>query len=347
MLSPADPELDALLRLSERVGRDRSLVQGPGGNTSLKSGSTMAVKASGTWLAQAREKPILVPVRLGPLLDAVGRDDPDTETCLAFVDKDANPLGLRPSIETTMHAVLPQRVVVHVHCVETLARAVSQDARSGLSARLSGFDWAFVPYARPGRPLTRAILAAMRPGVSVLVLGNHGLVVAADTVADAGALLAEVSGRLRRPVRDLPPVDRAALAAAAAGSLYRPAADEATHALATDPARFLVAMEGSLYPDHVIFLGPAAIPLMPGEAPDAMAARAGRAQLPMLLVEGAGVLLHETATAGAEAMAGCLADVAGRIDPLKRIRFLSAAEEDALVNWDAEKYRQSLDARTS
>ncbi|MDQ0471715.1 class II aldolase/adducin family protein [Labrys wisconsinensis] len=338
-------ELDRLLALSARIGADPALVQGAGGNTSIKQDGVLTIKASGAWLAHALEKPIMVPVRLDPLLRAVERDDPASETSVDFVVAEANPQGLRPSIETTMHAVLPQRIVVHVHCVETIAWAVRWDAKAALSQELAGFDWAFVPYARPGRPLTRAILAALRPGVSVLVLGNHGLVVAGETVDEAQALLAAVSARLRRPVRKAPPSDPAALERAAAGSRYRPAADPATHAAATDPASFLLATSGSLYPDHVIFLGPAAVPLPPGAAPDAMAALAGRPALPMLLAEGAGVLLHEAATPGAAALARCLADVAARIDPRARLRQLSPAEEDALTNWDAEKYRQALDRK--
>src|SRR5215207_928469 len=336
-------ELSELLALSERIGRDTSLVQGPGGNTSLKRDGIMTIKASGTWLSQARERSIMVPVRLAPLLEAMERDDPGTETCEGFVIGEDNPAGLRPSIETTLHAALPHRIVLHVHCVETIAWAAREDAATALAGKLQGFDWAFVPYRRPGRPLTRAVLAALRPGVSVLVLGNHGLVVGGDTPSETEALLAAVRERLRLPPRPAKAGDLDALEAVGKGSFYRPAKDPAAHATATDPASFLIAVGGSFYPDHVIFLGPAAVPLRPGVAPDEMAALAGRPSLPMLLVEGAGVLMQENATAGAHALARCLADVTARIDPQHRLRFLTAEEEDALVNWDAEKYRQALD----
>ena len=338
-------EFDALLALSERIGRDPALVQGPGGNTSIKRDGIMTIKASGTWLAQARERPIMVPVRLDPLLQAIAEDEPSTETSQAFVVAADNPLQLRPSIETTMHAVLPQRVVVHVHCVETIAWAAREDARQALESRLAGFDWVFVPYARPGRPLTKAILANYRAGADVIILGNHGLVVAAETVAEAEALLAAVSERLRLPARPAPAFDASALTAAAAGSSYRPADDPLVHALASDPLRFLIAAAGSYYPDHVIFLGPAAVALAEGHRADEMAALAGRPTLPMLLVEGAGVLMREDATPGAQAMARCLSDVTGRVSAHIRLRRFSAVEEDALTNWDAEKYRQALDRR--
>jgi rhamnose utilization protein RhaD (predicted bifunctional aldolase and dehydrogenase) len=38
---------DALLAFSERIGHDPALVQAAGGNTSLKSGDVLWIKASG------------------------------------------------------------------------------------------------------------------------------------------------------------------------------------------------------------------------------------------------------------------------------------------------------------
>ena len=185
-------ELDSLRRLSARAGSDPLLVQAAGGNTSLKSDGVMWIKASGTWLKDALTRDIFVAVDHAALMQALARNDPACETCTDFVRTDLNASGLRPSIETTVHALMPQRVVVHVHCVNTIAWAIRSDAADRLSERLAGFAWAFIPYARPGLPLAGAIAERLRPGVDVLVLGNHGLVVAADTVAAAEALLDRV-----------------------------------------------------------------------------------------------------------------------------------------------------------
>jgi rhamnose utilization protein RhaD (predicted bifunctional aldolase and dehydrogenase) len=54
--------------------------------------------------------------------------------------------------------------------------------------------------------------------------------------------------------------------------------------------------------------------------------------------------MREDASAGADAMARCLADVATRIPPGAPLRYLSEDENHELTNWDAEKYRQKLDA---
>ncbi|RPH74053.1 MAG: class II aldolase, partial [Hyphomicrobiales bacterium] len=195
-------ELDSLRRLSARAGSDPLLVQAAGGNTSLKSDGVMWIKASGTWLKDALTRDIFVAVDHAALMQALARNDPACETCTDFVRTDLNASGLRPSIETTVHALMPQRVVVHVHCVNTIAWAIRSDAADRLSERLAGFAWAFIPYARPGLPLAGAIAERLRPGVDVLVLGNHGLVVAADTVAAAEALLDRVVQAVQRPVRD-------------------------------------------------------------------------------------------------------------------------------------------------
>lgn len=340
-------EFEALKALSAWVGAEPALVQGAGGNTSVKQGGVLWIKASGTWLMNALRQDIMVPVAMEPLLAALDRNDPAAEKAADFVLHDDNPSGLRPSIETTMHAVLPQRIVVHVHCVETIAVAVRADAEAMVSKRLAGLDWAFVPYARPGLPLSRAMLDRLKPGTDVIVLGNHGLVVAADTVSEAAKLLAKVSGRMAGEPRDPPPADLSALEDLARDSEYGLPGEPAAHGTATDPVSCRIATGGSLYPDHVIFLGVGSVVAETGENADAVCARqvaAGRPAPVSILFPGLGVLMRQGANAGAQAMARCLADVAARIPPNAPLRFFSDRENGELLNWDAEKYRQTLNA---
>ena len=240
----------ALARLSARIGADRTLAQAAGGNISIKIGDILRVKASGICLADAMTREIFVDVDLPALAAAFEADEAD-EDYRRFVVSGA----LKPSIETTFHAVLRFPVVLHVHCVETLALAVRHDAEARLVERLAGLDWAFVPYAMPGEPLTREILAR-RPDAPIQVMGNHGLIVGGDTVEAAAALLDETAARLRSPVRPCPPADGHRLAALAEGTNFVPATEPEVHALATDPHRLAVARCGTLYPDHVVFLGP-------------------------------------------------------------------------------------------
>ncbi|MEI9417949.1 class II aldolase/adducin family protein [Mesorhizobium sp. Cs1321R2N1] len=345
MATQADAqELAALRALSASIGLNPHMTQAAGGNTSLKAGDTLWIKASGTWLKDALSDDIMVPVAMAPLLKAVEQRDPVADKPQAFAIEDLNPRGLRPSIETTVHALMPQRVVLHVHCVDTISLAVQADGEAEVARRLGDIKWAWVPYFRPGLPLARGIAEKLRPGVDVLILGNHGLVVAAETVAAAEALLHRVRSLLARQPRTTAAPDIAALTALAGD--YRLPADGEAHAVALDAESLDMAEAGSLYPDHVIFLGQGSVVAEPGEDVAGVIARVGAAPVAILFPR-AGVLMRGDASAGADAMQRCLADVTARVDAKARLNYLTAAENDELVNWDAEQYRQKLNAAST
>jgi rhamnose utilization protein RhaD (predicted bifunctional aldolase and dehydrogenase) len=192
-----------------------------------------------------------------------------------------------------------------------------------------------VPYVRPGAPLTRAILAAGGADADVLVLGNHGLVVGARDTEGAGRLVSEVQRRLHRAPRAAPPGDTARLRALSDGTNYAPADDPAVHGIATDDRSLTVARTGSLYPDHVIFLGPG---IAVAETADDVAA----AQHKLIAVPGAGVLLRKDSSTSELALARCLTDVVARLSPDEPIVALQPSDEQELLGWDAEKYRQAI-----
>jgi rhamnose utilization protein RhaD (predicted bifunctional aldolase and dehydrogenase) len=337
MMQPAD--LQHLKEVSARVGRDMNLVQGAGGNSSMKEGDILWVKASGAWLSEADKRDIFVPVDLPGALRALGQGIEK----MPVADPAAR---LRPSIETSLHALLPHRVVLHVHAVNTIAWASCLGIEQEIAKRLEGLTWARVPYRRPGLPLSQVVaetLARRRP--DVLILGNHGLLVGAADCSAAEALVHEVERRLHLPVRPAPAGDRAALEALCRGTDYQPAPHDACHRLATDPHRLAIVTKGSLYPDHVVFLGPAMRALSSAESiADVIAANAGDGLPPpvALLVPGAGAIMRSDIQPGAEAMLICLALVAERLPADARISYLPADEEAALLDWDAEKYRKAL-----
>jgi rhamnose utilization protein RhaD (predicted bifunctional aldolase and dehydrogenase) len=347
----ADPEFQALRRLSAALGRDPTRTQAAGGNTSLKRAGTLWIKASGAWLAHAEERDIMVPVALGDLLAALANNDPRAETALSFVEEARNPLKLRPSIETSVHAVLPDAVVAHIHCVETIALAVRADGEALVAERLRPLrDVAsiYVPYCRPGMTLSQAIVAKLTPGVNVVALGNHGLVVSGATVDEVADRLDRVCKALASPARLPPPADLPRLTQAIAGTEYRLPADYAAHATALDASSLAFAQGGSLYPDHVIFLGPGIV-----AAPDiaigaALRPAGGRdGPPPMIVIPGLGVAMHRSATPAADALARCLVDVLSRIPAEAKIVRLTPAQEYELTHWEAEKYRQALDAKAA
>lgn len=321
MTLPAD--FPAFRALSAALGSDPLRVQGPGGNTSIKVGQTMWIKASGTELADANDTDIFVAVdRDAARAEAHGAGD---GSCKDTVLDPAN--TLRPSIETTFHAALDWAVVAHTHSIATLTHCISTKGRAEAAEKLSGLPHVFVPYAKPGLPLTREIVSRVAPDTQVVVLQNHGLICCADTVADVAALIEDVEQRLAMPV--LRGTSDRPTSSAPDGFEW---SDQSWIAL--DGTMATLATSGSFYPDHVVFLGPA-LPI----ADNASAP-------PAILVNGVGVALRHGATPSQKAMLLCLSDLMSRLPKDWEPTPIGPDAEAELLNWDAEKYRQALAAKS-
>jgi len=348
-MTPADAlrssaEFARLLQVSAQVGSDPLQVQGPGGNTSLKQDGAMWIKASGSWLLEARSRPVMTPVDAERMKRAVEEGDAAAEDPTAFALESDHAPALCPSIETPVHAVLPARAVLHTHCVTTLAVAVREDAARIVASRLGDRSAVFVPYTRPGAGLAREILRRLQPETRVLVLGNHGLVACGETVAEARTWLerARVRLRIRQPASIQGYKSSRILRKWISGSEWRPAPASATNWLAKDADALHHAVGGSLYPDHVVFLGRGVAAATAGNDFDPAAlAAAGQG---LVLLEGEGAALRENANPSALALARCLGDVVRRLPPRSPLRRLTAEEESELLNWEAERRRRQMAA---
>lgn len=317
------PDFDAFRAFSARLGQNPLRVQGPGGNTSLKDGDVMWIKASGTELAQAETADIFVAVsRSAALAEAQGQQGDGS--CKATVLDPTS--ALRPSIETTFHAALNWPVVAHTHSIAALTHAVSEKGLQAANDKLAGMPFVCVPYAKPGLPLTRQILSRIDPRAQIILLANHGLIVCGADVQATTELMEEVEDRLAMPARDTPhaPTD-----APPQGFYW-----SAENWIALDESALRLATSGSYYPDHVVFLGPA----LPLSDP------AGNR--PAIVVPGKGVALRAGATASQRAMLRCLSDLLARLPEGWVPQPIGAQAEAELLDWDAEKYRQALAART-
>jgi len=319
MIKPDD--FAAFRALSAALGSDPLRVQGPGGNTSIKQGGAMWIKASGTELADAQARDIFVAVnRDAARAEAFGTGD---GSCKTTVLDPAN--TLRPSIETTFHAALEWSVVAHSHSIATLTHGVSPTGRAALDKKLAGLPFVRVPYAKPGLPLTREILARITAETQIIVLENHGLICCANSVPEVATLIEEVEARLALPVLR----GHTSLPASPAPDGFH-WADESW--IAQDTCISALAIGGSYYPDHVVFLG-AALPTVDDGT------------VPTVLVDGTGILLRIGATPSQRAMLRCLSDMLVRLPQDWVPQAIGTKAEAELLNWDAEKYRQALAAR--
>lgn len=312
---------DDFRAFSAALGQDPLRVQGAGGNTSIKADEVMWIKASGTELADAQSKDIFVAVdRNAAKAQANGTGD---GSCKDTILDPA--ITLRPSIETTFHAALDWAVVAHTHSIATLTHCVSPEGCIALNAKLKGLPFVRVPYAKPGLPLTREIMARVHADTQVIVLENHGLICCANSVAATSRIMDDIEARLEMPTR---PVEASAPKDVAPdGFNWAPESW-----IAQDDHAAELAIIGSYYPDHVVFLGPA-LPLKDHDAAP-----------PAILVRGKGILLRDGATPAQKALLQCLSDLLLRLPLDWTASPIGAKAEAELLDWDAEKYRQALAA---
>jgi len=322
-------ELTRLRELSARIGNDPMLTQASTGNSSIKLDSVLWIKASGKWMADAIREDILIPLDLADVRERVKQK----------VDPANRYYGA--SIETAMHAVLPHRVVLHVHCVNTIAWAVRQDAPLQLQRQMEGLRWQWIPYLPSGLPLAHEIEKVLFafPHTDVLILGNHGLVVGGDDCGVVEDLLFEVQRRLAVSPRQAGPSDYAVLAEIADGSLWDLPDDDEVHALATDPISRELLSGGLLYPCQSI-VSPSTTPTLfhPVPCPGAKNQSESRYRSrPFLIIDGCGVVFSTSMSIAQRATMGGLARVIQRISSSAPIRYL-ADEEVASSSVIASRY---------
>jgi rhamnulose-1-phosphate aldolase/alcohol dehydrogenase len=177
---------DLALRVytSRLIGQDDTLVMHGGGNTSVKgtcrllSGDSVAaiyVKGSG-WNLDSIEPAGLPGLDLAYLrkLRALDRlSDEDMVNALRTHMFDAS--GPTPSVETLLHAFLPQTFVDHSHSDAILALTNRPDGEQRCR-EIFGERVAVVPYIMPGFALAKACADAFerQPAVEGLVLLKHG-----------------------------------------------------------------------------------------------------------------------------------------------------------------------------
>lgn len=149
---------------SSKIGNNRALTQGPGGNTSLKSGSVLWIKASGFHLSDAE---------LAPIFCLVNRTNPR----VSISDS-----KLQPSIESYLHASIPHPAVIHAHSLGSIALGIRKSLKMEHRKMLKEHNLGYLPYVKPGENLGRQVLQLIEkdPLLQGTVLKNHGIVLWGD-----------------------------------------------------------------------------------------------------------------------------------------------------------------------
>ncbi|MBI4598211.1 MAG: bifunctional rhamnulose-1-phosphate aldolase/short-chain dehydrogenase [Candidatus Omnitrophica bacterium] len=178
--------LEALVARSRRIGAQERLGLFGGGNTSIKCAQpdlfgrpqeVLWVKGSGADLNNCSARHF-APLALAPLQRMAARADMSDEEMVRFLERCLlDPKAPRPSVETLLHAFIPQASVDHTHADAILALANTRRGRH-LTRRILGPELLWIPYIQPGFRLSRYVWEAYRdqPQAHGAVLEKHGLI---------------------------------------------------------------------------------------------------------------------------------------------------------------------------
>ena len=218
-----DKALLELIRISNTVGKDRSLVQGGGGNTSVKTedGKYMYIKASGTALKDMNGRKGWRRVRLDSVLSIIedksivklethARETQVVNRLLLACDDQVTAVA-RPSVEAHLHGYL-DKCVIHLHPSSVGAYANARNGKAELERlfKTETLPPLWVPYTDPGFMLARRIARLVNhyqkqhgKKPPIVVLERHGLFVAAEEADAALRLVRKVINRCNSKLKRL------------------------------------------------------------------------------------------------------------------------------------------------
>ena len=327
--------------LCANLGKDRLLVQGAGGNVSWKESGVLWVKGSGTWLANADKEDIFVPVDLNHLQNALSEEKFEIKP---YVIDGQGGQKLRPSIETVLHALMPQKIVVHLHAIDALSHLVTKDCKVSLqelfaqSFNAHQINSVFVGYHKPGPELAQGIHKALQDNTiaNVVFLKNHGIVIGAESVEAIYALLKSIN-TIFTPKQNYSTQSYLTSSQASASQEYIPFPDKQAQALALDPDLYKrLQYDWVLFPDHAVFLGPKAFSY--NSWSDFMAEN-HNCMPEIIFIKHVGVFIKPNFNQAKRAQLLCYYDVISRVSIDSVLDPLDDSSVNSLLNWDAEQYR--------
>jgi rhamnose utilization protein RhaD (predicted bifunctional aldolase and dehydrogenase)/NAD(P)-dependent dehydrogenase (short-subunit alcohol dehydrogenase family) len=271
---------------SRLLGDERSLILHGGGNSSIKQKDLDAygdpvealwVKGSGSDMATLTAQD-LTPLDLDAvrtMCDTAEMSDVAMKNLLRAAMLDSDTQG--PSVESMVHAAIPDVAVLHTHADALLAISNTINGQQ-LVESLYGDRAIVIPYIRSGfragRAATVAISEAYTNDTIAIVLMDHGIFTFGATPREAYAHMIDLvteaerflSGNIEVPAEvsppgDVPPLDTREFAALrfeiskAAGKPFIATrhTDPASWAFSQDPGVESMAGQGPITPDHVIW----------------------------------------------------------------------------------------------
>ncbi len=368
--SPAGnkPDLETLIAVSRQYGGNPDFVLAGGGNTSCKSGESMFVKASGTQLGTIGADGFSE-IDLGKLNRiwsssySPDKDIREEQVLADLMASRVDPESRRPSVETLLHGLFPYTWVIHTHPAQINGITCSREGEKA-ARRVFGGEILWIPVIDPGYILALEVKKgadAYREKTGefprVVVLQNHGIFIAADTLDEVAekydgfmGRIAEIAGKKESPLleRSTALLGEWAdtLGTAKPGLRVIPFTCGAMEPFLRDSSSFKPLSE-SPTPDHIVYSGYRALWAEDRKKLVSMALDFEEKEgfFPRIIaVRGEGFLACHDSESKADTAARLFLDhlkIVLTAEHFGGLQFMPKANVDFIRNWEVEKYRAS------
>ena len=342
-------EFIKFLEFSKEIGLDSSMVQAAGGNTSIKLGDTMWVKASGKWLMNACSEEIMVPVKTSEVKSILKNEGPNDEELINKTISDDSNTNLRPSVETPLHAALDFKYVLHTHDVNIISFAILKNSKTKLDELLREFKWKFIPYIKPGIELSKLLLKLKSKEDNVFILQNHGLIVCGDDLDEIKKLNLKIRDCLQNELNKniiIKSENNNNFEINLKNTQYKILNEDYAFDLANNKSWLKKISLGAFLPDVLIFLGPKILQIKPDEKKLSFKLnKLSKLSLPFnscIILLGYGVIIRKDSLNGTVEMIKLLYELMQRVPEEEELEYFNDGQVLSLLNWEAEHYRQKL-----
>lgn len=267
--------LRVLVDLSREFGSDPRYVIAGGGNSSIKDNGVMYVKGSGSRMGNISDDGFvamdLEKISAVWKKDYSEKSDEREEEVLAdlLAARLAGEENKRPSVETLLHALFSEKLVMHTHpaLVNGITCGVSGEKEV---ASLFGDRVLWIPLVEPGYILAKLVLDAMQKAGSrrkVVFLQNHGVFVAGNTPNEIRETYKNIFSKIEKRLASVPASGTVTVDDSMCLDIAKAFAGVSQSTLTVFPFMDLAlepflqnkesfsALERPLSPDHIVYAG--------------------------------------------------------------------------------------------
>ena len=267
-----------LIDFSRKYGADHDYILAGGGNTSWKSDEVMVVKASGTELGKIDENGFVIlnmdklkTIRTTKYPD--NREEREEQALEDLMNSRLAGQNGRPSVESLLHAIIPDKYVVHTHPALVNGLTCSINGQE-IADNLFPDNCIWIPLVDPGYTLAKTVDEKMSAWKAdhdgslpdYIFLANHGIFVWGNTPNEIDLKYKELFDTLKSMVDNSSQVETdgdISLSSSILGKIGNLAGERGEAVFTTGKEISLVLesrgtipnLQQSLSPDHIVYMG--------------------------------------------------------------------------------------------